>query len=175
MTTTTPAVAPVPSRRRRWLRHWLAIAMTTLATLALAGEKPMGDPTDESQVARGQAIYLEQCASCHGVNLEGHPNWKERLPSGRMPPPPHDASGHTWHHPDAMLFGIIQRGMAPFAWKGYESDMPAFGATLSDEAIWSVLAYLKSTWPDKVRASQAEVSEQARRRAEARANAKGTQ
>lgn len=173
MTTTKAAPPPTPARRHGWSRCWLVLATTALATLALAGEMPPGDPLDAAQVERGRSIYLEQCASCHGVNLEGHPAWRERLPSGRMPPPPHDASGHTWHHPDAMLFGMIKRGMAPFAWRGYESDMPAFGAILSDDAIWSVLAYIKSTWPEQVRVTQADVSEKARRRAEARPTPKG--
>jgi mono/diheme cytochrome c family protein len=74
-----------------------------------------------------------------------------------------------------MLFGMIKRGMAPFAWKGYESDMPAFGAILSDDAIWSVLAYIKSTWPELVRATQADVSAKARGRAAARPAPKGNE
>jgi mono/diheme cytochrome c family protein len=116
--------------------------------MALAEKTPLADPRDEAQVARGQAVYKEQCAACHGANLDGHPDWKQRLPNGRMPPPPHDATGHTWHHPDDLLFGMIQRGVAAYAWKGYESDMPAFGNVLSEDAIWAVLDYIKSTWPD---------------------------
>ena len=34
--------------------------------------------------------------------------------------------------------------------------MPGFGATLSDQQIWDVLAYIKSTWPPRVRAFQDE-------------------
>jgi hypothetical protein len=48
-----------------------------------------------------------------GANLEGQPNWKERQANGRLPAPPHDASGHTWHHPDAQLFGITKQGSRP--------------------------------------------------------------
>ena len=119
------------------------------------------DATDATSVAQGRKIYAQQCAACHGANLEGQPNWRERLPSGRMPAPPHDASGHTWHHPDAVLFAITKNGLVAgvTAPEGYVSDMPAFGQSLSDEDIVAVLAYIKSTWPQKMAAAQREVTE----------------
>lgn len=105
-------------------------------------------------------MYAASCASCHGANLEGQPNWRERRPNGRLPAPPHDVSGHTWHHPDRVLFEITRDGIAAHAPKGYESDMPGFGQTLSDVAIWAVLAYIKSRWPPEIRERQARLSQQ---------------
>jgi mono/diheme cytochrome c family protein len=93
--------------------------------------------------------------------LEGQPNWKEELPSGGRPAPPHDASGHTWHHPDALLFDIISRGAQAFAQPPQQYDMPAFGGILSDTEIWAVIAYLKSTWPPDIQAAQEQVNQQA--------------
>jgi mono/diheme cytochrome c family protein len=119
------------------------------------------DPDDKTQVAQGQSVYAAQCARCHGANLEGQPNWRDRQANGRLPAPPHDASGHTWHHPDAQLFGITKHGLAPFAPPGYQSDMPAFDGTLSDEQIAAVLAYIKSTWPPDIRERQAHINAQA--------------
>lgn len=108
------------------------------------------DPTNMKLVSRGHIIYSKHCASCHGSQLEGQPNWKTRLPSGRLPAPPHDASGHTWHHPDDVLFAITKGGPQAQAPEGYQSDMPAFGNLLSDPDIWAVLAYIKSTWPKQI-------------------------
>jgi len=124
------------------------------------------NPDDTQQVARGTAVYTQHCAACHGTKLEGQPNWREKLPTGRVPAPPHDASGHTWHHPDAVLFGITRHGLVPgkYAPPRYASDMPAFSGRLSDEEIWAVLAYIKSTWPDKIRAAQAKITREAARR-----------
>ncbi len=115
---------------------------------------------------RGKAVYAQHCASCHGVQLEGQPNWRERLASGRMPAPPHDASGHTWHHPDSMLFGITKHGLVPgkYALPGYQSDMPALGGVLPDEEIWAVLAYIKSSWPEDIRKAQRELTSEPKRR-----------
>lgn len=128
--------------------------------------KSSADPDNPRQVALGKSVYDQQCASCHGIRLEGQPNWRERLPSGRYPAPPHDASGHTWHHPDAVLFGITKHGLLPgkYAPPGYQSDMPAFGGALSDEKTWAMLAYIKSSWPQDIRKAQREVTlEQSRR------------
>ena len=61
-------------------------------------------PDNASVVAQGKEIYAANCASCHGDNLEGQPNWRSPDADGYLPAPPHDKSGHTWHHPDAMLF-----------------------------------------------------------------------
>ena len=106
--------------------------------------------TDDAAVAQGQAIYAENCASCHGAGLEGEDNWRERGEDGLMPAPPHDESGHTWHHPDQVLFAITKYGTAKVVGQGYESNMPGFEGVLSDEQILEVLAYIKSTWPARV-------------------------
>jgi mono/diheme cytochrome c family protein len=109
-------------------------------------------------LAQGEKLYAQQCASCHGANLEGQPDWRKRLPNGRFPAPPHDASGHTWHHPDEVLFGITKHGLVPpYAPAGYESDMPAFGGKLSDQEIRAVLAYIESRWPPEVLKRRAEM------------------
>lgn len=101
-------------------------------------------------VAEGAAIYAVQCAACHGAALEGQPDWQMRLPSGGLPAPPHDPTGHTWHHPDAQLIDLTTQGTAAVVGGGYESDMPGFGGILSEEEIIAVLSYIKSTWPPEV-------------------------
>lgn len=150
-----------------------AVLLTAFAFLAgavvfaiLTKASSEADPGNLQQVARGKAIYDRYCAACHGASLEGQPNWELRLANGRLPAPPHDASGHTWHHPDSVLFGITKFGLVPgkYAPPKYESDMPAFGQQLSDEEIWAVLAYIKSTWPDKILAAQVNITRNAKQR-----------
>ena len=108
-------------------------------------------------VEQGRQVYADQCASCHGANLEGQPDWRSPPPSGRLPAPPHDESGHTWHHSDQDLFEITKLGVGGVV-AGYESDMLAFGEILSDEEIASVLAFIKSTWPERQRDVQARIT-----------------
>jgi mono/diheme cytochrome c family protein len=128
-----------------------ATVFLLLPLLAACGEATVetkADPRNTGQVALGTKVYAQHCAACHGAKLEGQPAWRERLPSGRMPAPPHDESGHTWHHTEEVLFGITKEGLVPgkYAPPGYTSDMPGFGNVLSDAEIWAVLAYIKSHW-----------------------------
>jgi mono/diheme cytochrome c family protein len=153
--------------RRRTLIWGGSAALALLAAGGLAAWILMpggnqANPNDAAQVALGKALYAQHCASCHGVKLEGQPEWRERKPDGKMPAPPHDATGHTWHHPDEVLFGITKQGIAAYAPPGYESDMPAFGGMLSDDDIWAVLAFIKSAWPEEIQRRHAAVPEQAR-------------
>ena len=113
----------------------------------------------DARLASGKALYQENCASCHGSNLEGQADWKIRLPNGRLPAPPHDESGHTWHHPDRVLVEIVNRGTAAIVGGGYESDMPGFGDVLSDEEVIAILDYIKGTWPTRARDAQAKITQ----------------
>jgi mono/diheme cytochrome c family protein len=139
-----------------------AAAMTALIVLA-ACDSPEADP---ETIKLGARLYAEHCAACHGAKLEGQPNWRQRLPNGRLPAPPHDESGHTWHHPDEVLFGITKHGLVPpYAPKDYESDMPAFAGKLSDREIRAVLEYIKSHWTSReVLEMRAEMTRDAGRR-----------
>jgi len=128
----------------------LAFMLTGLAGTVLA---------QDARLASGKALYQENCASCHGSNLEGQADWKIRLPNGRLPAPPHDESGHTWHHPDRVLVDIVNRGTAAIVGGGYESDMPGFGDVLSDEEVIAILDYIKSTWPARARDAQAKITQ----------------
>ncbi len=121
------------------------------------------DLPDPAQLALGEKVYAQHCASCHGAKLEGQPGWRRKLPNGRAPAPPHDDSGHTWHHPDAVLFGITKHGVVPpYAPPGYESDMPGFAGKLTDGEIRAVLAYISSRWSQDVLKLRAEMLRNAR-------------
>lgn len=120
-------------------------------------------PDDAELVALGERVYAEACASCHGAALEGQANWRERGADGRLPAPPHDPSGHTWHHPDQQLFALTKVGPAALAGDGYESDMPGFEGTLSDEEIVAALSYIKSRWPPEIRARHDQINARASR------------
>jgi len=133
-----------------------------LAFVSGCGEERL----DPARIALGEKVYVQHCASCHGIKLEGQPDWRARMPNGRMPAPPHDESGHTWHHPDSVLFGITKNGLLPpYGPPGYESDMPAFAGKLSDDEIRAVLAYIESHWTSAdVLAARAEITRNAERR-----------
>ncbi|MCW5659996.1 MAG: c-type cytochrome [Burkholderiaceae bacterium] len=155
--------------------HWtvglgLAATAATMIALALVEPRPPAQtathrlqPGDASVIARGERVYRTHCAACHGARLEGQPNWRERGPDGRLPAPPHDASGHTWHHPDEMLFKLTKYGLAKVAnMKDYASAMPVYEGVLSDEEIVAVLSWIKAQWPADVRERHDQMNRQAR-------------
>jgi mono/diheme cytochrome c family protein len=156
------------------LRSWPVIAIATAFVAVVAAslyallDRSRGqlraDPTNPEQVAAGQHFYDLTCATCHGKNLEGEKNWQSPLPTGGLPAPPHDESGHTWHHPDEILFRVTKLGGGAEAPPGFKSNMPAFSGSLSDEQIWAILAYIKSRWPPHIRSRQAEIDRRNRSR-----------
>lgn len=101
---------------------------------------------DAGKVARGRLVYEANCAECHGPEGEGHPAWKTPKPDGTLNPPPHDSSGHTWHHPDPFLYRIVREGGKFNESPGFVSTMPAFGDRLRPEEIDAALTYVKSLW-----------------------------
>ncbi|MCB1335497.1 MAG: c-type cytochrome, partial [Roseivivax sp.] len=61
-----------------------AAAVLVAAGLAWRANEESSEVTS-AQLARGAAVYAEACASCHGANLEGQPEWRSPGPDGRLP------------------------------------------------------------------------------------------
>ena len=139
-----------------------AIVVATAAIASLLLAEQVARASDD--LAQGAALYAEHCASCHGAELEGAPDWRRRGADGLYPAPPHDETGHTWHHGDKLLFDYTKLGgEALLAARGitdFESGMPGFGHLLTDDQIRDVLAFIKSTWPELMRSHQEEMTQQ---------------
>ena len=138
-------------------RLLLGIALVAVAALAAAAVFHPPDPT----VQTGRALYAQHCAACHGAKLEGQPDWRSPDRSGLYPAPPHDETGHSWHHDDAMLLDYITRGGQAVLDEmdvAFTSGMPGFGTVLSERDIAAILDHIKSTWPKRIRLMQEERS-----------------
>lgn len=135
----------------------LGVALLLGGTSLATAEGP--EPAQPVDLVAAEQLYQDNCAACHGAELKGQPDWRSPGPDGILPAPPHDASGHTWHHSDAMLFDYTRLGgREAMAREGldFNSGMPGFEDVLSDAEIRAILAYIKSTWPERQRAAQAE-------------------
>jgi|SaaInlStandDraft_6_1057023.scaffolds.fasta_scaffold20780_1 S-disulfanyl-L-cysteine oxidoreductase SoxD len=108
-------------------------------------------PDNMEVVFAGKTIYVAQCAACHGKELQGQPDWKRRNADDRLPAPPHNETGHTWHHTDQLLFDLTKKGLQAITGSDYATDMPIYKDILSDDEIIAVLSYIKSTWPAEIR------------------------
>lgn len=135
-------------------KHIFALTLCCIATIGAADHELL-----DRDLENGQSLYTEHCAVCHGADLEGQPNWQTPDENGVLPAPPHDVTGHTWHHGNQLLFDYTKLGGAEtLAARGisdFNSGMPGFDGTLTDGDIWDVLGYIRSTWPDEVRDIQA--------------------
>ncbi|MGB0784948.1 MAG: c-type cytochrome [Alphaproteobacteria bacterium] len=111
------------------------------------------DVTDQALLNLGGNIYRQSCAVCHGVNFEGQANWRSRNAAGLLPAPPHDETGHTWHHPDEILFNLVKYGPG-YNLEGYQSAMRGYEGLLTDEEIRAVNSFIAASWPDDVLLTQ---------------------
>lgn len=106
-----------------------------------------GTAVSAAVLAEGESLYAANCSRCHGFETGG---------SMTDIPPPHNANGHTWHHPDQQLMEIVLNGL-DFAVEGQQT-MPAFKDELTPEQVQAILAYVKTWWTDEQRAYQATVT-----------------
>lgn len=132
-----------------------SIAVALLATAAAAQAQ---GSVPQARVDAGRRIYEAYCASCHGAKGEGQPGWQRPNAAGELPAPPHDRSGHTWKHSDAMLYRIVAEGWRDPFNKTQRLTMPGFGQTLQPAEIQAVVDYLKTLWTPRQRAFQREES-----------------
>ncbi len=134
-----------------------AVAIAALAFMAWSWgyvSTTPGDLLDQDQVAFGGRVYGRICAQCHGANLAGQLGWRQPLKDGTRLAPAHDRSGRTWRRPDETLFDVVKYGGDYLKPDGGLSRMPAFDKKLTDDEIWSVIAFIKSNWPSKLQQAQ---------------------
>ncbi|RDD62051.1 c-type cytochrome [Ferruginivarius sediminum] len=129
---------------------------------ATAVRAPATSAADQAALlATGERTYANNCVECHGPAGGGQPDWRQRKANGRMPAPPLNGTGHTWHHPDPHLYAVVSKGVAALAPEGYQSDMKGFGDKLSERETRAVIAYVKQWWAAEIRARQKDITERA--------------
>lgn len=133
-----------------YVRSLLAITTATLLIVGV-GLANSSDPAapdrwyTQAQVNSGNQIYHTQCATCHGEQAEGQPNWQERGPLGYYPAPPLNGSGHSAQHSLPQMLTTLDSGGGPLG-----GTMPSFADVLNDGDKRAVIAYIQSLWPDSV-------------------------
>ncbi len=134
----------------------LVVNAPTVGAEVVEPEAPVGD--GDGEIGLGRTIYEANCAACHGMSGEGEPNWQVARADYTRPAPPHDASGHTWHHADAQLYEIVLRGGKLYESPTFKSRMIAYEEILTPAEIRVVLEYIKTFWGPEEIATQARIS-----------------
>jgi mono/diheme cytochrome c family protein len=151
------------------LLNWAGLALPLCAGQTWPMPKPpllpallcalaLSAPIAAQAQPEGRALYDTYCAACHGTNLEGAPDWQRPGPDGLFPAPPHDETGHTWHHGDRFLFDYVARGgqaVLDDLGVNFTSAMPAFGDLLQEDEIAAILDFIRQSWPEDIRTIQA--------------------
>lgn len=135
----------------------VAVVLVSSACSSAGGTVVITPAEPDSDIFKlGQTVYNTQCASCHGVNGEGQFPDAPLEPdiTGRYGAPPHDDTGHTWHHDDDLIIRIIREGGMGDPANFYV--MPALGSALSEDEIEAVIAYIKTMWTPEQQVMQRE-------------------
>jgi len=88
--------------------------------------------------AKGKESYNQICAMCHGDTGKG-----DGVAAASLDPKPRDLSSSEYVSTltDEHIFNVIKEGGESV---GKSNLMPAWGAVLSDDKIWDVIAYLRA-------------------------------
>ena len=117
--------------------------MSGAVSLAQAQYQRIADPL---VLQRGGTLFQQHCASCHGLEAQGTvEDWHIAGADGKYPPPPLDGTAHTWHHSIERLTYTIRNGTAALG-----GSMPAWQDKLSDDEIFSIIAWISSLWPEEI-------------------------
>lgn len=156
----------VDSQKKKGLAIAVVLIMAALgiAVVLFSSDRSTSllQPRNSYIVAQGAEIYAASCASCHGANLGGEVDWQTRGQDGKMPAPPHDDSGHTWHHTDQLLFDLTKKGISDLLDQDYRTNMPAYEGVLTDQEIVAVLSFIKSRWPQRIQDRHDQMNENTR-------------
>jgi mono/diheme cytochrome c family protein len=127
------------------------------ATQTVAPSSTPGSENQKSSVnnlTRGAKLYAANCQVCHGGSTGG----------GMLDiPPPNNARGHTWHHADCQLIGIVLNGSDDTV-RGMLADpdavprMPAWKGVLTEEEVVAILGHIKTWWTEEQREFQDSVT-----------------
>lgn len=114
----------------------LALAVVLLVATACAGAGDDGTSQDAAttlasgDVAAGRTLYEANCASCHGVDLQG---------TDKGPPHIHPVYEPS-HHADVSFRLAVARGAAQHHWEF--GPMPPI-AGLAEQDVTDIIAYVR--------------------------------
>jgi thiol:disulfide interchange protein DsbC len=126
------------------IKYLIPVVVTCLLSLTGTALADSGRWYSPDQLAKGEQLFQQKCASCHGANAELTIDWKKTDANGKYPPPPLNGTAHAWHHSLQQLSETIQRGGILLG-----GIMPAFRSELSDADIDAVISYFQSKWPEQ--------------------------
>ena len=100
---------------------------------------PDGILKDKIELSRGEALFMDKCASCHGKPGEGRSDRATFF----EPPAPDFTDAHYQRMDPAYLYWRIEVGKSIEPFRSQGSVMPAWGMHLTEQQLWQIVAYLQ--------------------------------
>ena len=100
-------------------------------------------------ISRGDLIYQENCAQCHGPEAQGHPDWRHAKQQGYAAAPPLDGTGPVAKMKKSEIVAVIKNGVK---YNG-QPVMPGWNGRVSEQDIDDVITWFQALWPSDVYAS----------------------
>jgi mono/diheme cytochrome c family protein len=110
------------------------LLLTGVSTLADASPSPAGSPSFPGDPANGGTVYAQNCAVCHGANLEGGIG-ATLNPIDKLPSVPSSLD-------PTFLINIVSQGRQPQSGDPKQQAMPAWAGKLTDQEIKDVASYI---------------------------------
>jgi cbb3-type cytochrome c oxidase subunit III len=112
------------------VKGFILFAATIVSVYAVSINGFANQPSSTPFVADGNALYAAKCATCHGKDGRGTPNWRSK---GQP-----DFTDKNWQKSktDTQITDATKNGKGKF--------MPAFKSKMSDEEIAAVVARIRA-------------------------------
>jgi len=100
-----------------------------------------GQTITPQQLGQGQQLYELHCAVCHGLKLEGQPNWQEGMAANLLLAPALDQNSPSRQYSDEQILQLIsQGGIKP------NTTMLGYKDKLTPTEMAALLGYIKTHW-----------------------------
>jgi mono/diheme cytochrome c family protein len=115
------------------------MAMASGSPMAMAsGSSAMSQAAGGASDAAGKSVYTTNCASCHQATGQGIPGTFPPLAGSQI------VTGDPAHVIHIVKFGLT--GPVQVAGNSFNGQMPAWSPQLSNDAIASVVTYIRASW-----------------------------
>ncbi|MGH0037966.1 MAG: cytochrome c peroxidase [Myxococcota bacterium] len=132
--------ADVSERKVRWVTGYIMAQGVDDFAYAKPWE---GAAFESADAGRGEQVYFEYCAQCHGLSGEGDGPGA----AGLDPKPAAHARMAIHQLPDDYLYNVVYFGGKEV---GKSSSMPDWGMTFDAQRVADVIAYMKETFQAEV-------------------------
>jgi len=126
-----------------------SLFLVGLVVTGVQAAPPTQSPEQKPSAARGEAVWAERCAACHGLSGRGDGPTAQSEQMADHPPADFTDRAAARRRTLAEMFTVTKEGRM-------DRLMPPWGGQLTDDQIWDVVAYAQTfaTSPEEIAAGE---------------------